>query len=104
MKICYTKYALQNKKEFETDPYLCLVLNRLEKAIREDTTIKKSRKSPIKINDEISIDLYYRSCPSNSPNFMYVYFIVINDEIHIVSIINSIENPDNNEQLNLFDK
>ena len=35
---------------------------------------------------------------------MYVYFIVINDEIHIVSIINSIENPDNNEQLNLFDK
>lgn len=48
MKICYTKYALQNKKEFETDPYLCLVLNRLEKAIREDTTIKKSRKSPIK--------------------------------------------------------
>lgn len=33
---------------------------------------------------------------------MYVYFIVIKDEINIVSVINDIENPDDNEQLNLF--
>lgn len=102
MKICYTKYALQNKKEFEKDPYLNLVLDGLEKTIKEDPTIKKSRKSPLKINDDISIDLYYRSCPSNYPNVMYVYFIVIKDEINIVSVINDIENPDDNEQLNLF--
>lgn len=33
---------------------------------------------------------------------MYVYFIVIQDEINIISVINDIENPDDNEQLNLF--
>ncbi|KLI46765.1 hypothetical protein [Brachyspira hyodysenteriae] len=102
MKICYTKYAIQNKEELIKDPYLSLVLNRLEKAIKEDPTIKKSRKSPLKIDDDNSIDLYYRSCPSNYPNVMYVYFIVIQDEINIISVINDIENPDDNEQLNLF--
>ncbi len=35
MKICYTKYAIQNKEELTKDPYLSLVLNRLEKAIKK---------------------------------------------------------------------
>ncbi|WP_295158788.1 hypothetical protein [uncultured Brachyspira sp.] len=87
MNIYYSQTASQKKNDLENNHYLKKAIERLEKAILNTPNIIFIKEIQIK---DLKIPLFYRSCPSFIPDYVIcMYFIVLNDQIHIKDITHS---------------